>query len=106
MKTILITGATDGIGRLATQKLVALGYRILAHGRDQQKLESLIDATVGQIEPWLADLADLSDVRGMCRQILRQHERLDRMNNVLLDSKISSAWSSDFGSSCQKKLES
>ena len=81
MKTILITGATDGIGQLATQKLVTLGHRILAHGRDQKKLESLINDSVGQIEPWLADLANLSEVRGMCRQILRQHERLDAVVN-------------------------
>ena len=81
MKTILITGATDGIGQLATQKLVALGHRILAHGRDQKKLESLTNNVVGQIEPWLADLANLSDVRGMCRQILQQHERLDAVVN-------------------------
>ena len=64
MKTILITGATDGIGLLATQKLAVLGHRILAHGRDEQKLESLTDITVGQIEPWLADLSNLSGVRG------------------------------------------
>ena len=83
MKTILITGATDGIGRLATQKLAALGHRILAHGRDQKKLESLTNTTVGQIEPWLADLANLSDLRGMCRQILQQHERLDAVVNNL-----------------------
>ena len=81
MKTILITGATDGIGQLATQKLATLGHRILAHGRDQKKLESLINNAVGQIEPWLAVLADLSNVRGMCRQILQQHERLDAVVN-------------------------
>ena len=81
MKTIIITGATDGIGQLATQKLAALGNRILAHGRDQKKLESFINDTLGQIEPWLADLANLSDVRGMCRQILQQHQRLDAVVN-------------------------
>ena len=81
MKTVLITGATDGIGRLATQKLAALGHRILAHGRDQKRLESLINNTGEQIEPWLADLANLLDVRGMCRQILQQHERLDAVVN-------------------------
>ena len=81
MKTILITGATDGIGQLATQKFAALGHRILAHGRDQKKLESLINNAVGQIEPWLADLVNLFDVRRMCRQILQQHERLDAVVN-------------------------
>ena len=81
MKTILITDATDGIGQLATQKLAALGHRILSHGRDQKKLESLTNNVVGQIEPWLADLANLSDVRGMCRQTLQQHERLDAVVN-------------------------
>jgi len=81
MKTILVTGATDGIGRLATEKFAKLGHQILAHGRDQKKLESLTNDTPGKIQPWQADLSSLSDVRTMCRQILQQHEHLDAIVN-------------------------
>jgi NAD(P)-dependent dehydrogenase (short-subunit alcohol dehydrogenase family) len=81
MKTILVTGATDGIGRLATEKFAKLGHQILAHGRDQKKLESLTNNTIGKIEPYQADLSNLSDVRTMCRQLLKQHKRLDAIVN-------------------------
>ena len=37
--------------------------------------------TFGQSELWLTDLANLSDARGMCRQILQQHESLDAVVN-------------------------
>jgi len=38
MKTILITGSTDGIGKLAAEKLANDGHTILLHGRNKQKL--------------------------------------------------------------------
>ena len=37
-KTILITGATDGIGLLAAKKLSSLDSQILIHGRNEDKL--------------------------------------------------------------------
>ncbi|MBN4668823.1 SDR family NAD(P)-dependent oxidoreductase, partial [Pandoraea nosoerga] len=33
-KTVLITGATDGVGRYVAMKLAAAGARVLIHGRD------------------------------------------------------------------------
>ena len=37
-KTILITGATDGIGLLTAQKLFSEGHQVLLHGRNEAKL--------------------------------------------------------------------
>ena len=37
-KTILITGATDGIGLETAKKLLQQGHTILAHGRNEEKL--------------------------------------------------------------------
>ena len=41
LKTILITGATDGIGLETARMLVSLGHDILLHGRNMEKLEKV-----------------------------------------------------------------
>lgn len=41
-KNILITGSTDGIGKLAATKLAQLGHNVYLHGRDASKLADVI----------------------------------------------------------------
>jgi short-subunit dehydrogenase len=38
--TILVTGATDGLGRRVAQELAAMGAKVLLHGRSPQRLEA------------------------------------------------------------------
>ena len=42
MKTVLITGATDGVGRVVAKRLAAEGWRVLAHGRSVERGQSLV----------------------------------------------------------------
>jgi len=42
-KTILITGSTDGIGKLAAFKLTKAGHKVLLHGRNREKLNGVIE---------------------------------------------------------------
>ena len=42
MKNILITGSTDGIGKLAALKFAKEGHEIYLHGRSSEKLERVI----------------------------------------------------------------
>ena len=36
-KTVLITGATDGVGRYVAERLAAQGWRVIVHGRDRTR---------------------------------------------------------------------
>jgi len=79
-KTILITGATDGIGRLTAQKLVAQGHRVLLHGRNPAKLEA-IAKELGDCETYVADLARLADVETLAANVSARCDRLDVLIN-------------------------
>ena len=68
MKTILITGATQGLGRATAQALAEPGHALILHGRDAQKLAETADdlRRFGtQVQSELADLSDLSDAAAM-----------------------------------------
>jgi len=83
-KTILITGATDGIG-LATAKILASqGHRMLIHGRSANKLARVkaeLAAQGHQVEGYLADLSDLKQVEKLATEVAANHERLDVLIN-------------------------
>jgi len=85
-KTILITGATDGIGRLTALALAGQGHNILVHGRTAEKVAATVDAIKTEtgnndIEGYPADLSDLDTVRAMARDLLAAHPKLDVLIN-------------------------
>lgn len=43
-RVILVTGASDGIGKALAQKVAALGARVILHGRNSRKLEAVHDS--------------------------------------------------------------
>lgn len=86
-KTILLTGATDGIGLATAKVLVELGHNVLLHGRNSEKLEtvktSLLSITKQpeQIECYVADLSDLNDVIKLANVVKLKHSSLDVLIN-------------------------
>ena len=65
-KTIFITGATSGIGRIITEKCIENGYTVYATGRNESSLAtlSIMGATVFQ-----ADLTKIEDIDKVCQQL-------------------------------------
>ena len=88
-KTILITGSTDGIGKLAALKLAEAGHQVYLHGRDADKLASVIaevqavatGAAVDNIDGFVADFSDLTDVLKMAADVNEKLTKLDVLIN-------------------------
>lgn len=91
-QTILITGATDGLGKSAARALAAKGAKLLLHGRNPEKGEAVlreIKEETGNkaVSYWNADFAVLSDVASLTDRLLRSGEHIDVLiNNAGLGS--------------------
>lgn len=86
MTKVLITGATDGIGKEAAKVLAAEGHHILAHGRDATRLTDLeaelkAVPNAGPIQTLRADLSVVAEVRSLAKAVSRDHQALDVLIN-------------------------
>ena len=82
--TVLITGSTDGVGRLVAQTLGASGATVFIHGRNKergQRVVSEIASHGGKAELVTADLASLAETRGLADEIRARTDRLDILIN-------------------------
>jgi NAD(P)-dependent dehydrogenase (short-subunit alcohol dehydrogenase family) len=78
-KTALITGSTDGVGRMVAQRLGEAGARVLVHGRSRERGERLvaeIKAGGGTAEFLAADLSALAEVRCLAEAVQQATDRL------------------------------
>jgi NAD(P)-dependent dehydrogenase (short-subunit alcohol dehydrogenase family) len=83
MSTLLITGATSGLGRYAAFELVRAGHVVLVHGRDPERTERLAAElrAEGDAEAFVADLASLTRVRELAAHVADAHPELDVLVN-------------------------
>jgi NAD(P)-dependent dehydrogenase (short-subunit alcohol dehydrogenase family) len=89
-RTIVITGATDGLGKGLAAELAPSGARLILHGRNEEKgqamLEELRPRATGELEWRRADLGSLDQVRELADS-LSAEERIDVLvNNAGLGS--------------------
>ena len=83
-KTALVTGSTDGVGRVVAERLGKMGARVLVHGRDRARGERVvadIKAAGGTAEFLPADLAALAEVRRLAQAVRGTTDRLDILIN-------------------------
>jgi len=86
MKTILITGSTDGVGKLTATKLAKKGHQILLHGRNSEKLKNTISEIKEQtsndkVSGFVSDLSDFSSIEKMITEISNEFSSIDILIN-------------------------
>ncbi len=85
-KIILVTGATDGIGKQTALELARLGATVLLHGRSQQRGQQAladIQAATGndKLDLFTADLASQKQVRRLAAEVQAKYSRLHVLIN-------------------------
>ncbi len=83
-KTVLITGASSGIGRATALKLGAAGAHVLLVARNAEQLEEvrgLIERTGGTATVLATDLTDAESVENLCRRVAQEVGAVDVLVN-------------------------
>jgi NAD(P)-dependent dehydrogenase (short-subunit alcohol dehydrogenase family) len=85
--TVLVTGATDGIGRATALALAARGATVLVHGRDPARAAAVareanaVPGAPGDAESVVGDLASLAAVRALAAAVRARGAPLDVLVN-------------------------
>jgi NAD(P)-dependent dehydrogenase (short-subunit alcohol dehydrogenase family) len=85
-QTVLITGATDGLGRALAGELARAGARVLVHGRDETRgleVSRRLSADTGNedVHFLLADFTSLDEVHGLADQVVAEYHALHTLVN-------------------------
>jgi NAD(P)-dependent dehydrogenase (short-subunit alcohol dehydrogenase family) len=85
-KTILITGSTDGIGKLTAIKLAKAGHEVIVHGRTSSKVEKTVKEIISTsnnkaVTGFSGDLSDFSSMKEMLELIKQKVKKLDILIN-------------------------
>ena len=83
-KTVMITGASSGIGKAAAIKCAEAGAKVLLVARTPEKLEETkneIEEAGGEAHIHRADLSDTDDVERMAEEVLAEHGKVDILVN-------------------------
>ena len=85
-QTILITGATDGIGKLTALALAKKAAHVLVHGRNTEKVHNVVEEIKTKsgnrkIDGLTADLSSLDDVRKLAGEVIEKFSEVDILIN-------------------------
>lgn len=84
-QTVLVTGATDGLGRALVHRLAEHGAHVIAHGRDPLKLAALVEEVDREhgvaLDTVVADLSSLREVDALADAVVAEYDALHGLVN-------------------------
>ncbi|MGN6380866.1 MAG: SDR family NAD(P)-dependent oxidoreductase [Gaiellales bacterium] len=85
-KTVLVTGAADGLGKAVAIELARSGWTVLVHARHRDRAEGAMDEVSrasgsDRLREYVADFVSLSQVHGLAELVENQETRLDVLVN-------------------------
>ncbi|WP_134739735.1 SDR family NAD(P)-dependent oxidoreductase [Nocardioides sp. 503] len=85
-RTVVVTGASDGIGLECSRRLAGQGHRVVMVGRNPAKTRAAVESVRASspdatVEPALADFASQASVRALAAHLLATCERIDVLVN-------------------------
>jgi NAD(P)-dependent dehydrogenase (short-subunit alcohol dehydrogenase family) len=85
-QVIMVTGATDGLGRALASELAGRGATLLLHGRDEARLTDTVERIRAEnanekLRTYLADFSSLDEVGEMAERIERDQGRIEVLVN-------------------------
>jgi NAD(P)-dependent dehydrogenase (short-subunit alcohol dehydrogenase family) len=84
-KTVLVTGATQGIGKVTALELAKLGASVAITARDRARgeavAEEIKDKAGAAVELHLCDFASQADIRRFADEFTKKHPKLDVLVN-------------------------
>ncbi|HWH95545.1 MAG TPA: SDR family NAD(P)-dependent oxidoreductase [Baekduia sp.] len=82
-KTVLITGATDGLGRALARVVLDAGATVLVHGRSPERMAATVAELDGgdRVRAYRADFASLAQVHELADAVLDAEPTLDVLVN-------------------------
>ncbi|MHB8133715.1 MAG: SDR family oxidoreductase [Anaerolineaceae bacterium] len=86
-KIVLVTGATNGIGKVTATELAKMGATVVIVGRKLQKTEIVTNEIqrsldgIGIVDSIVGDLSSLKDIRLVAEKFLTKYDRLDVLVN-------------------------
>ena len=85
-KTVLVTGASGGIGKATALGLAAMGARLAITGRDRDRVEDtareIRAVGDGQVDVFIADLSSQAEVRRLADEVLQRLRPMGRSNRA------------------------
>src|SRR5262245_40653970 len=84
MRSVFITGSTDGLGRGAAETLIGQGHRVVLHARSKERAAALSDLAPRAAGVVIGDLASAAQTRSLADQV----NKIGRMDAVIHNAGI------------------